>query len=134
MSELARIETLLVLRSVDLFSACSAEQIFRISAIVHQQRFRAGETIYRTADPAVALYCVARGRVRLGDPEGGGRTIGALGMLGVAEILSGRLHAHDATAESETLVLVIDAEDFFDLLANNVEIVKALFRRLLETR
>ena len=43
----------------------------------------------------------------------------------------GRLRTGKALAEMDTLVLEIDAEDFFDLLANNIEIVKALFRQLL---
>ena len=32
----------------------------------------------------------------------------------------------------DTLALAIDAEGFFDLLANDIEIVKALFRHLLD--
>ncbi len=48
------------------------------------------------------------------------------------EILSGRLRAEQAVAGEDTLVLEIDAEDFFDLLSHNIEIVKALFRQILK--
>ncbi len=48
------------------------------------------------------------------------------------EILSGRLRTGSATAAAETLTLAIEADDFFDLLANNIEIVKALFRHLIQ--
>jgi CRP-like cAMP-binding protein len=41
------------------------------------------------------------------------------------------LRTHTATAVDDTLVLALDAEDFFDLLANNIEIVRSLFRQLL---
>jgi CRP-like cAMP-binding protein len=34
-------------------------------------------------------------------------------------------------AAGDTRVLVIEAEDFFDLLSNNIEIVRALFRTVL---
>jgi CRP-like cAMP-binding protein len=54
--------------------------------------------------------------------------------VGVEEILSGRLRRGTATASSDTLVLAIDAEDFFDLLSNNIEIVKSLFRIILQSR
>ncbi len=54
-----------------------------------------------------------------------------LTTFGVKEILSGRLRTETATATSEALVLAIEAEDFFDLLSHNIEIVKALFRQLL---
>jgi NTE family protein len=129
-SELARIETVVFLQSADLFAACKAEEVLRISAIAHERRFEAGEQIYDENDPATALYCVVQGEVRVNQASGGG-TIGPLGTFGVVEILSGRLRTGKAVAEMDTLVLEIDAEDFFDLLANNIEIVKALFRQLL---
>jgi NTE family protein len=130
-SELARIETVVFLQSADLFAACKAEEVLRISAIAHERRFEAGEQIYDENDPATALYCVVQGEVRVHRAAGGGRSVGPLGTFGVVEILSGRLRTGKAVAETETLVLEIDAEDFFDLLANNIEIVKALFRQLL---
>lgn len=134
MEELARIETVVFLQGVELFSACNAEQIMRISAIARQRRFAAGEPIYQAKDPAQALYCVVRGRVEIENGRGERRSLGPLSTLGVEEILSGRLRAESATAVEPCLLLAVDAEDFFDLLANNIEIVRALFRQLLGSR
>ena len=61
----------------------------------------------------------------------GGRSVGPCETFGVTEILSGRLRDGCATADSEAVTLAIEAEDFFDLLSNNVDIVKALFREVL---
>lgn len=132
MSELARIETVVVLQTVELLSSCSAEQILGISAITHQSLFPAGEVIYREGDPADALYFVVRGLVRINPSHAPERSLGPGETFGAIEILSGRLRSGRATVEEETLVLAIEAEDFFDLLANNIEIVKALFRQILE--
>lgn len=134
MEELARIETVVFLQGVELFSACNAEQIMRISAIARQRRFAAGEPIYQAKDPAQALYCVVRGRVEIENGRGERHGLGPLSTLGVEEILSGRLRAESATAVESSLLLAVDAEDFFDLLANNIEIVRALFRQLLARR
>ena len=119
------------LQAVDLFTFCTAEQMVRIASIVTQRRFAAGEKIYAADDPAEAMYCVAEGSVCLRIPEGAERRVEAKGTFGVYEILSDRLRSEDARANTETLALAIDAEDFFDLLSNNIEIVKALFRQLL---
>ena len=54
--------------------------------------------------------------------------------FGVVDILSGRRRQLDARAATDLVALRIDAEDFFDLLAHNVEIVKALFREVLGER
>ena len=133
MQELARIETVVVLQAVELFSACSAEQILRISGIARQRRFEPAEKIYNVNDSPQALYSVVRGGVTLTDGNGHKRTVGPLESFGVSEILSGRLRGGTAIADENTLVLAIDAEDFFDLLANNIEIVKALFRQILSS-
>jgi CRP-like cAMP-binding protein len=58
--------------------------------------------------------------------------IGANGRFGVFDILSGRRRTSDAQAATDCRLLMIEAEDFFDLLSNNIEIVRALFRTVVE--
>jgi CRP-like cAMP-binding protein len=132
MSELARIETVVFLQHVRLLSSCSAEQILRISAISQQSQVAAGSVFYEEGDAPEALYFIVRGGVRLTAADGADRTLGPGATFGATEILSGRLRTGSATAAEDTLALAIEADDFFDLLANNIEIVKALFRQLLE--
>lgn len=134
MSELSRIQIVVFLQSCDLFSFCKAEEILRIATIARERHFRAGEKIYEQNGAADVLYCVVSGKVRVQDPEGEARRFGPLQAFGVSEILCGRLRGADAVAEEETVVLALEAEDFFDLLANNIDIVKALFRHLVESR
>jgi CRP-like cAMP-binding protein len=132
--ELARIETIVFLQSVDLFSFCKAEEILRIAAIASERRLKKGARIFDVNDPADCLYCVVQGQVKLDGAGAEEQLVHPLGAFGVEEILSGRLRGGQAVTEAETLLLVIDAEDFFDLLSNNIEIVKALFRHLFRER
>lgn len=130
MAELARIEAVVFLQSVDIFSFCKAEEVLRIAAIATERSFEGGDRIYAASDPADTLYCVVRGMINLESGNGDTRTVGPLTTFGVMDILSGRLRTSGASAQTDTLVLAIEAEDFFDLLAHNIEIVKALFRHL----
>jgi CRP-like cAMP-binding protein len=131
MEELARIQIVVFLQSCDLFSHCRADEILRIAGIAREKKFGAGENIYQPGGAAEDLYCVVPGEVAVS--EGGQRrTVGRLQTFGVREILCGRLRAGSAEAVADTLALAIDAEGFFDLLANDIEIVKALFRHLLD--
>jgi CRP-like cAMP-binding protein len=57
--------------------------------------------------------------------------VGPAERFGVIDILSGRPRTAEAVAMTGTRAVKIDAEDFFDLLSNNIEIVKALFRKLV---
>ena len=131
LTELARIEKVLVLQSADLFAHCRAEEILRIAAIAQERTFRMGEVIYEINDRADSLYCIVHGGVRLELEGGSSHEVGPLLTFGVLEILSGRLRAGRVTASKDTLTLAIDTEDFFDLLSRNIEIVKALFRQFL---
>lgn len=131
MSELARIEAVVFLQKVPLFSFCRAEEILRISAIAEEMTVAAGDTVYEERLPADALHCVVRGEVEVFRSGGTGSRIAPLGTFGVEDLLTGRLRTGRAVAVSDALLLRIDAEDLFDLLANNVEIVRALFRQLL---
>jgi len=117
---------------VDQFAYCKAEEVLRIAAIAQERSFEAGEKIYEVNDPADVLYCVVRGRVKLRRPEGEPQVRGPLQTFGSIDILRGRLRTATAIAEENCLLLAFEADDFFDLLANNIDIVKALFRYLIE--
>lgn len=130
MAPMAHVEMMRVLQGVDLFAHCTAEQVLRLAGIAREMRFEAGETIYRRSRPADTLYCVVDGRVRLTGADGTAREVGPRGRFGVLELLSGRLRTADASAVEDCRVLAIAGEDFFDLLSANIEIVKAIFRRL----
>ncbi len=131
MTTLTRIQMVVYLQAVDLFTYCNAEQMMRIAAIVRQESFTKGEQVYAINDAADAMYCVVEGAVGLRSETGARRRVAGHETFGANEILSDRLRGEEAWAERPTMALVIDAEDLFDLLSNNVEIVKALFRQLL---
>ena len=133
MAELARIETVVFLQSVDFFAHCKAEEVLRIAAIAREQSFAAGERIYSANDPADFFFSVVRGTVQLDAAADSPQVVPPLGTFGQVDILRGRLHTRGAAAMTDCLLLAIDADDFFDLLSNNVDIVKALFRHLIET-
>jgi HEAT repeat protein len=131
MGPMAQIEMMVFLQGVDLFAHCNAEQVLRMAAIASEHSYDKGEVIFRRHEPADSLYCVVEGRVRLDADDGTGVVVGPSGRFGVLDILSGRTRLGDAVAASDSRVLIIEAEDFFDLLSNNIEIVRALFRSVI---
>ncbi len=128
MSPMAQIEMMVFLQGVELFAHCNADQVLRLAAIASENTYEKGEVIFRRDEPADSLFCVVEGKVHLGSDDEQGVVVGPSGRFGVLDILSGRVRSGDAVAAADTRVLVIEAEDFFDLLSNNIEIVRALFR------
>ena len=134
MGPMAQIEMMVFLQGVDLFAHCNAEQVLRLAAIANEHRYEKDETIFRRDEPADSLYCVVEGKVRLGPENDEAVIIGPSGRFGVLDILSGQTRSGDAVAVTDARALLIDAEDFFDLLSNNIEIVRALFRTVIALR
>jgi HEAT repeat protein len=130
MTALAHIEIIVLLQGVDLLSSCTADQLVQLAAISHECVFRKGDVIYRQGDPSDSLYCTVDGGVEVRGEHNERRLVGPTGRFGVIDILSDRPRAAEAVATADTRAVKIDAEDFFDLLANNIDIVKALFRQL----
>lgn len=132
MSNLAQIERVLFLQDVELFSYCEAAQIMRMAAIAEEREYQAGERVYSVSDPADTIYCVVRGQVSLASETQPQVPVPPGSAFGVVDVLSGRSRNLNATAELDTLTLAIDADDFFDLLSNNIGIVRALMCILSE--
>lgn len=133
MPELTRIETVIHLQNVGLFSFCTAEQVVRMASIARTRRVAEGERIYSIDDPAEYLYCLVSGQVELRGRDGS-RRVEAPETFGAREILSDHPRSENATALDDTRLLLFAGDDFFDLLSNNIGIVKALFRRLLRPK
>jgi CRP/FNR family cyclic AMP-dependent transcriptional regulator len=131
MAPMAHIEIIVLFQKVDLFNFCNPDQLVQLAGISSECAFQAGEVVYRRGDPTDALYCVVDGKVEIRSGQEGARLVGPAERFGVVDILSGRPRTANAVALSETRAIKIDSEDFFDLLSNNIEIVKALFRRLV---
>ena len=130
MSNLAQIERVLFLHDVELFSHCEAAQIMRIAAIANEREYASGETIFSIDEPSDAIHCVVEGSVRIDNHAQQQVSVSPGSAFGVFDLLSGRLRTLNAIAEADTLTLAIEGDDFFDLLSNNIGIVRALARFL----
>jgi CRP-like cAMP-binding protein len=130
MAAMAHIEMIVLFQGVDLFSFCNADQLVQLAAIAHECVLQEGEVVYRRGERADSLYCVVEGKIELRGDENERRVIGPAGRFGVIDILSGRPRGAEAVAITNSRTVKIDAEDFFDLLSNNIDIVKALFRQV----
>jgi AAA family ATP:ADP antiporter len=129
---MARIEIMSFLQQVDLFGFLGAEETLRLAAVASEVRVSAGEVIFRRDEPSDVLYCVVEGEVRLEGLPSGETDIGSTGRFGVLDILSGRRRNATATALADTRLVAIEAEDFFDVLADDIGIVRALFHKVVE--
>jgi CRP-like cAMP-binding protein len=109
------------------------DELFRIATIARQVRYEAGARVQERGAPAEYIQVLVQGRFRLhGDNGSASELLAPPAMLGFQEVLKGVALQRSASAETESIALVMPAEEFRTLLAANIELAQGLFRMLLE--
>lgn len=121
------VEKVFLLEGVSIFEKCSVDDLSALAAIAAEKRFAAGEVIFRENDPGDSLYVIVDGKVRT---EKEGNPImeqGPKEAFGETSLLDGLPRPASTRALTDARVLVIDRQDFLDLLADRPEILQGLF-------
>lgn len=118
-----------------LFADLSPDTLERLLPVAREQRFEAGERIFREHQVAVDLYIIRRGRVEVfaTTPEGGRRSIDELGpgtFLGCSVLVEPYRYRFAATALEETDVLALEGQALRNLAADDHEVAYHLLRRV----
>ncbi len=87
----------------------------------HQHRYLARQTLYHEGTPALGLYVLCRGRVKVSWADGNGREqilrlIDAGGALGEEALLEGARYVGTARALEDSLAAFVTREDLLRLL------------------
>ena len=129
--ELAIIEKVFLLQSIDLFSNAEAEALVRLASIAREERYESGDEIQKEGATPDGFYLVVRGRIGL-KSESLNRSEEAIEhqAFGILSVLDGEPLQFTATCTEDSLLLRIDSEDFFDHLTDDEEIVKGIVRYL----
>ena len=127
---LTAIEKVIFLKSVDIFSRATIEELGRVAALTEEVHFEPGETIFREGEPVDAIYLILTGRVAV---EGNGQVVREVGekqAFGTVAALDGNPAIHTVKAIDAVYALKLNAQDFDDILSLDFELVRAIFRAL----
>ena len=128
--KLATIEKVIFLKSVDIFSHATIEELGRVAALTDEVHFEPGEAIYREGEPTDAIYLVLKGRVAV---EGDGRVVREIGeaqAFGTVAALDRNPAVHTVKAIDPVHALKLNAQDFDDILSIDFELVRAVLHAL----
>ena len=127
---LTAIEKVIFLKSVDIFSRATIEELGRVAALTEEVHFEPGETIFREGEPVDAIYLILTGRVAV---EGNGQVVREVGekrAFGTVAALDRNPAIHTVKAIDAVYALKLNAQDFDDILSLDFELVRAIFRAL----
>ena len=126
------IEKVITLQNVDVFLEIPTEQLAYIAAIAEEATYMKDETVYAAEDHADAMYFVLEGSVRL-HLDGKEVTVAEVeDTFGTWALFDEEPRVVNATAVEDSTLLRIDREDFYDLLADNVQITQGIFKTLVK--
>lgn len=122
-----------LLRTMDIFENLPAEDLDSIARLLRERHLAEGEVLFRQGDPGDAMFIVTGGTIRLwsADPAGGESTLARLSdgqFFGEMALLTGAPRASTASAETESRVLVLQRDDFDQVLASNAPIMREMLK------
>ena len=127
---ISTVEKVLFLRGAELFASLPGEDLARIALLADEAPRGRGEEIFHEGDVADALYVVVEGRVRV---LKAGSTVAELGereVFGEMALLDPAPRSATVQAVADSVLLRIRREDFQDLLAEELEVARAVIRVL----
>ena len=133
------IDRIFLLQRVELFSELNIDELAAIADLARSEHYGPGQAIYREHDPSTALYVIISGDVSFHRDGNFLLRLGAFESFGQVGFLDRKARPASATAARRgegVALLVIDRQDFLDLVADRVEVLNGLFavltRRLRE--
>jgi CRP-like cAMP-binding protein len=125
------IERVLLLQNIELFADVTTEQLSYIAAIGKEIEVDSGKVLYRENDVADGLYLVISGAVvaKRGTEEI--ERIGPNGSLGIWSFFDDQPRLTSAIAVEPSRLLFVSRDDFYEVLADHVEIIQNILKQLV---
>ena len=123
---LTAVERVLILKGADLLRGVGPRHLLGLANVTREIPMYAGDTIYLETDAADALYMVVEGRVRL---SAEGRTMSEVGpgeAFGTWSLVDDSERGHRAECIEDGLALALAREEFYEVAAADLTILKEL--------
>ncbi len=127
--QVATIEKVFLLQNCELFSSATAEELLALANITKEEEYRKGETIFSVGESSNSFYFLVRGHVRL---QSRSKHIDEEAVehqtFGCLSVLAGGPRTYAAVCEEDSLLLRINADDFYDYLSDEIEVAKGILQ------
>ncbi len=124
------LERVLILKSIDLFSAVPPDALVEVASILEEMEIESGEEILHEGDTGTAMYIIVDGRVRV---HAKGRDIAELGpneVFGELAALDPEPRSASVTALEPTQLFKLSSAALFQLMASYMDVTRGILRVL----
>jgi len=124
------IEKVLLLKNSDIFQNCKETDLIEIASICREQHVDKGSAIFKKDDSGNCVYFIYKGQVSIHDGEHQLAMLSENELFGELSLLDSEARSASATALTECILLKIEQEDFYDVIATNTDILKGIMKTL----
>lgn len=129
---LSIIDKILTLKTVEIFSEIEDATLIDIATIVDEAHADANTTIITKGDVGSCMYIIHEGRVRVHDGAQVFTEFGDGEIFGELSLLDPEPRSASVTAITDTLLLRLDQESFYELLSDNPSVGRGVIRILCQ--
>jgi CRP/FNR family cyclic AMP-dependent transcriptional regulator len=124
-----------LLRSIPLFAGLSEDDLAKVGELARTKAYGAREVVVTQGDPALALFAIVRGRLKVAScgPDGRDTVLGIMAegeVFGEVALIDGGTRSATCTAIEPCELLVIERAQFFELLESSPAIAVKLLQVL----
>ena len=128
--KLLTVEKVMALKTTRIFNNTSEDILAEIANILREVEVAPGEDIVKKGDAGTCMYIIFEGKVKVHD---GGHTLATLGnrdFFGELSLLDTEPRSAHVTAVEPSILLRLDQPDFYEIMADKVEIIKEIMKIL----
>lgn len=124
------IEKILLLKNSDIFKRCSEVDLIDIASICQESHVDAGVTLFKKGDTGNCMYFIYSGQVSIHEGEHQLAVLAENEIFGELSLLDSESRSASATTLTDCVLLKIEQEPFYDVIATSTEILKGIMRTL----
>jgi len=124
------VEKVIFLQDIDIFESTTTENLAHIAAITEEVEFKKDQVIFKEGEFSDALYLVIDGQIRLERENKLVMIAKGKDVFGTWALFDDEPRVVTATTAEDAHLLKIDKENFFDLLADHVQITQGILKTM----
>jgi CRP/FNR family cyclic AMP-dependent transcriptional regulator len=124
------IEKVLLLKNSEIFLNCKESDLVEIASICNENSIDAGTGIFNKGDAGNCMYFIYSGRISIHDQQHQLAELSDNEIFGELSLLDSEARSASATTITDCVLLKIEQEHFYDVVATNTDILKGIMRTL----
>jgi CRP-like cAMP-binding protein len=124
------IEKVLLLKNSNIFQNCREMDLVDIASICKEEYVDEKTTLFKKGEQGHCMYFIYSGSVSIHDGEHQLAELSSNEIFGELSLLDSETRSASATTVTDCVLLKIEQEPFYDVVATNTDILKGIMRTL----